>query len=193
MTTKRYLALAVFSVVFGIEEAIIVVYLRHLPTLASQTYVLEAFRELCTLIAIGAIAWLAGTSVGQRARAFCFAFGAWDIVYYLALWKLSGFPNIMDYDILFLIPVVWIAPVWAAMAFALVLMLIGVVGVARQRTALVVTGFLLGLLSFVYQTAFRAHSYPLWLFALSFALVLAALPINSLRDAGGKAWEAVTR
>lgn len=177
-SSKPYIALALFAIAFGVEEAIIVVYLRHLTAFATQAYGLEVARELCTLIVIGAIAWLAGASIAQRARAFCFAFGVWDIVYYLALWNTTGFPKITDSDVLFLIPVPWIAPVWAPMTFAALLVLIGVFGVVRQRGMLLAAGFALALFSFVYQTALNAHSYPLWLFILSFALVLTALPLH---------------
>ena len=170
--------LLVFAVAFGIEEAIIVVYLRHLPdTYAAQGFALEKIRELATLFVIGAIAALVGSSWALRARAFCFAFGAWDIVYYVALWKLSGFPSIMDDDVLFLIPIPWVAPVWAPASFAFVMMLIGVFGIVRRRAALLALAVVFALLSFVYRSAFGAPAYPLWLFAVALLLALAALPI----------------
>lgn len=174
-----FIALAIFGIAFGIEEAIIVVYLRHLPgSYAPQGYALEIGREACTLAVIGAIAWLAAASNVLRARAFCFAFGVWDIVYYIALWQLSGFPRILDDDVLFLIPVPWLAPVWSAVALALALIAIGIFGVVRSRLVLLATGFVLALLSFVYRAAFHAHAYPVWLFVISYACVLAALQID---------------
>lgn len=176
----RYLAVALFSIAFGVEEAIIVVYLRHLPLSAgAQAYNLEMWRELCTLLVIGALAYLTGSSGPYRARAFCFAFGVWDIVYYLALWSLSGYPRLTQTDVLFLIPVPWIAPVWAPMAFACVLVLIGLLGVARQRGALLALAFTLALASFIYESAFRTNAYPLWLFVVAFALAVSALPLPS--------------
>jgi hypothetical protein len=176
---KRYIALTLFSIAFGVEEAIIVVYLRQLPAAAgAHVYELEAWREFCTLVVIGVIAGLAGTAAAQRARAFCFAFGIWDIVYYLALWALSGYPRLTEPDVLFLIPVPWVAPVWAPMAFAFVLVLIGVFGIVRERSALLVTGFLLALFSFVYESTLKTSSYPIWLFVLSFVLVLTGVPVK---------------
>jgi hypothetical protein len=192
MSTRRYLALALFSIAFGIEEAIVVLYLRLLPhtihgqgplsmqIVPHEAYALELARELCTLAVLAAAAWLAAASLHGRLRAFSFAFGAWDIVYYLALWKLSGSPSITSYDVLFLIPVPWIAPVWAAMAFAAVFVLIGIFGIARQRTLLLTTGFVLGWLSFVYIVAFKAEGYPVWLFLVAFAFVLLALPLEGI-------------
>lgn len=173
----RYVAPALLAIAFGIEEAIIVVYLRLLPASAgNHVYTLEILRELCTLMVIGAIAWLAGVSASSRARAFCFVFGVWDIVYYLGLWLLSGYPRLTQTDVLFLIPVPWIAPVWAPMTFALILVLIGLFGLARQRSALLMCGFILALLSFVYESAFRTTAYPVWLFVLALGLALAGLP-----------------
>lgn len=182
MTASRYIALALFAIAFGFEEAIIVVYLRDLPSFQTQAYALEMLREACTLVVIGAAAYLTATSAGLRARAFCFAFGVWDIVYYIALARLSGFPTIRDDDILFLIPVPWVAPVWSAVAFAAALVLIGLFGTSPPRRGLLVAGFGLGLFSFVYRTLFGVHDYPLWLFVVAFALVLCALPIRNVPE-----------
>ena len=173
-----FIALAIFAIAFGIEEAIIVVYLRHLPgSYAPRAYALEILREACTLVVIGAVAWFAATSSTLRARAFCFAFGIWDIVYYVALWQLSGYPRLIDDDVLFLIPVPWLAPVWSAVALAIALVFIGVFGTVHRRVALLATGFTLALISFVYRAAFHTQTYPVWLFVISYALVIAALPI----------------
>ncbi len=176
-TPLPVIPLIIFAIAFGIEEAIIVVYLRHLPSsYMANAYALEMFRELATLVIIAAVAWIATSSWGLRARAFCFAFGAWDIVYYIALWKLIGFPSLTDDDVLFLVPVPWIAPVWAPVAFAALLMVIGLFGVASQRSVLLASGFTLALLSFMYRSALHVEGYPLWLFAVAFILALAALP-----------------
>ncbi|MBV8636563.1 MAG: hypothetical protein JO322_00620 [Candidatus Eremiobacteraeota bacterium] len=179
-TPLPVLSLTVFSIAFGIEEAIIVVYLRHSPgAYMPRAFALEGFRELTTLFVIGAIAWLTANSAALRARAFCFSFGLWDIVYYVALWKLTGFPSITDNDVLFLIPVPWIAPVWAPVSFAVVLILIGLFGHATRRGVLLAAGFALALLSFVYRTAFGVSDYPIWLFLLALALALASLPVET--------------
>src|SRR5579863_6711951 len=107
-------ALAVFAIAFGIEEAIIVTYLRQLPAagLAVQTYHLEIGRETCTLLVLGAVAWISGSSASVRVRSFLMSFGLWDVAYYAALWALTGTPGIANNDVLFLIPVPWFAPVW---------------------------------------------------------------------------------
>lgn len=187
----RYPVLTLFALAFGVEEAIIVIYLRLLPGAQNGTnvggvvgqmlphtaYDLEFVRELSTLVVLASVAWLAGTRAAERLRSFLFAFGIWDIVYYVSLWVLSGQPAITSDDVLFLVPVAWVAPVWAAMAFAAALALLGLCGIAQRRVTWLVTGLCLGWLSFVYQPS---HSYPIWLFALSFACVVSAVPLRSI-------------
>lgn len=175
----RYFALILFSIAFGIEEAIIVLYLRALAPAGTAVphdqYTLEMMRESATLFVLVAIAWLGASSAWDRARAFLFAFGLWDIVYYITLWMLSGYPTLTSNDVLFLVPVPWTAPVWAPVAFASALMLLGIFGIAPRRGALLIIGLVLGLISFV----IAEPSYPVWLFAIAFACVLSALPVNS--------------
>ena len=203
--STSYLALALFAIAFGIEEAIVVLYLRVLPAqpahmrvssaavpaIATDTYHLEIAREICTVIVLGVVATFAGAHGAQRFRNFLFAFGAWDIVYYVALWALSGHPGFTNGDVLFLIPVPWIGPVWAVMAFAAALMLLGLFGIAQRRGPILGVGLLLGWLSFVYAS-FRAlltgsaydarfsaaaTHYPIWIFVPALALVILALPL----------------
>jgi hypothetical protein len=191
MSAKHFGALTVFAIAFGIEEAIVVLYLRLLTAhgfaaaeatvtqlLPGHAYALELEREFCTLVVLGALAWLAAGSLEARVRAFCFTFGVWDIVYYIALWVLSGTPSFTSYDVLFLIPVPWIAPVWAAMAFAVVLVLLGMYGVAPKRRAALFAGFTLAWLSFLYVSLLKAHAYPVWLFVPAFACAIFAVGIS---------------
>ncbi|SRR5579875_33799 len=189
-TTMRYSALALFSLAFGFEEAIIVLYIRRLMThggsasyapaamIPPQIYFLEMGREVATLGVIAAVVWLAGSSARERVRGFLFAFGAWDLVYYAALWMLSGYPTLTSYDVLFLVPVPWIAPVWAPVAFAAALVALGYFGIAERRGGLLILGLALGFISFVSVPV--AHAYPLWLFAPALACVLCALPSRRL-------------
>lgn len=184
------LIIALFSIAFGVEEAIIVLYLRMLPASGPSVVTIESWRELCTIAILLTVAWLAGSRAEARLRAFLVAFGVWDITYYIALWLMSGAPGITSRDVLFLIPVPWIAPVWAAMSFAAALTVLGLFGIARGRGRLLVVGLAAGWLSFVWgplYARFIDHSrtfwsgsdsaYPVWLFVPAIALVLAASPI----------------
>jgi len=133
--------LALFAVAFGFVEAAVVVYLRAatgmLPgyhgTLAdvqrasSEFYqqaqalsnfpqsllTVEVFREAATIVVLIAVAVLAAQSVRGRWLAFLWAFAIWDIAYYAGLRATVRWPgSLKDVDVLFLIPVPWIAPVW---------------------------------------------------------------------------------
>lgn len=190
MTALPFAVLTLFSIAFGVEEAIIVIYLRSLaahggetvklavvsPVIPPNAYALEVVREACTIVVLGAIAWIAASTLDRRIRAFLFAFGVWDIVYYLGLWMLSGSPRLTEYDVLFLIPFPWVSPVWAVMSFAAALVLFGIFGVSRKRIPFLVAGLALGWLSFVYPPF--ARGYPIWLFAIAIFSVALALPLG---------------
>jgi len=203
-----WIVLVLFAIAFGVEEAIIVLYLRRLPSPGEanvavgfiQTVVhLETAREVCTIVVLVSVVWLASTRPDMRLRYFLAAFGMWDIAYYAALWLLSGSPQLTTTDVLFLIPVPWVAPVWAAMSFAVALTLLGFFGIAKGRAPVLIAGLVIGWLSFVYGSldqeyvehgartfALPASGYPLWLFIPSIVLVAAALPLPRLKGLVGR-------
>jgi hypothetical protein len=188
----RYLVLTAFAIAFGVEEAIIVLYLRLLPAHAPDTYRLEVARELCTIVILVAVAAFAGSRLAERLRYFFFTFGAWDIVYYAALWLFSRYPGISSDDVLFLIPIPWVGPVWAAVSFAAALVFVGLRGTAPARGYVLIVGLILGWLSFVYvpatelmlrhsldvQLALGQSHYPLWLFVPAVLCVLLAVDVG---------------
>lgn len=130
-------AVAVFAAAFGIVEATVVVYLRELyypggfslplsPMPATMIWI-EIAREASTLIMLAAVGVLAGSSRWQRFSMFMIAFGVWDIVYYIWLMVVLGWPSsIFDWDILFLIPLPWIGPVIAPVIISILLIVTGV-------------------------------------------------------------------
>jgi hypothetical protein len=116
-----------FGVAMGLLEAAVAVYLRAALGLdpsgfapVHDTAAFEAFgrvelaRELATLIMIAAVGWLAGRGALERLAWTAVIFGAWDIVYYAGLWLIIGWPpSPATWDVLFLVPVPWVGPVWA--------------------------------------------------------------------------------
>jgi hypothetical protein len=142
----RYVGIWVLALVFGWIETSVVVYLREisvregaLPTISDLTNLqitlaslpdrlvaLEIAREACTLVLLAAVGWLAGRRPSDRIGAFFTAFGIWDLTYYAVLRFVSGWPgSISTWDILFLIPSPWVAPVWAPVTVATLLVLGG--------------------------------------------------------------------
>lgn len=124
-----YLGLWIFGLAFGWIEAAAVVYLREiylrevdvgaglqfpLVSLPGHLTSVEVVREACTLLVLGAVAWLAGRRWAARMGAFLLMFGIWDLAYYVVLRLVLGWPDsLTTWDILFLIPLPWVAPVWA--------------------------------------------------------------------------------
>jgi hypothetical protein len=126
MRTRNYIALWIVGLTIGWFEAAIVVDLRALFYPQGFTFPLavmpmrllgvEVAREACSLVLLAAIAWLAGRRKAERWGAFLLLFGLWDLVYYAVLKLILDWPAGVDlgtWDILFLIPVPWAAPIWA--------------------------------------------------------------------------------
>lgn len=85
----------------------------------------ELVREGATLLMLVVVGVLAGQTRPSRLGFAAAAFGAWDLLYYVFLGLITGWPNsLLDWDILFLIPLPWWGPVLAPMAIA-ALMLVG--------------------------------------------------------------------
>jgi len=122
---KQLLIAALFAIAFGFVEAAVVVYLRAatglwpgppskvLGQLPRELLNIERYREAATIIMLVTIAALLGQRVWQKAIAFLWAFAFWDIFYYVWLRVTIGWPgSLSDPDVLFLIPVPWLAQVW---------------------------------------------------------------------------------
>lgn len=127
------LILLIFSIAMGFMESAVVVYLRGLyypdgfifPLVPLENRILltELLREAATLIMLLTIALVAGKNFVQRFAFFLFCFAVWDIFYYVFLWALIGWPSsLLDWDILFLLPVPWIGPVLAPCLLSLTMM-----------------------------------------------------------------------
>lgn len=118
---SRLAWLAVYAAAMGILEAICVIYLRrlfpvetHFPIPPLERLQVELIREASTIIMLVAVAWLSASNLRLRLACFFYAFGIWDILYYVGLWWLAGWPDsLLTWDCLFLIPKPWYGPVLA--------------------------------------------------------------------------------
>ncbi|WP_457597488.1 hypothetical protein [Hydrogenimonas sp.] len=130
---------------FGFIEASVVVYLRALyypdgfefPLVAMDTKLLlnEVAREAATLVLLWATAALAFRSFRGRVAAFFTLFGLWDLFYYLSLKVVLDWPASWNtWDILFLIPVPWVGPVWAPALVAAAMVAMGWFVLYREET-----------------------------------------------------------
>ncbi len=105
-------------------EAAVVIYLRQLLHVEGSNitlsgiprgiFTVEIVREFTTLVMLISVGVLAGNRPLGRFGSFIIAFGVWDIFYYVFLSMFHGWPrSFLDWDLLFLIPVPWMAPVLA--------------------------------------------------------------------------------
>jgi hypothetical protein len=86
----------------------------------------ELMREFATMVMLIAVGFLAGRTWRTRIGYTVVAFGVWDIFYYVFLKMMCGWPHsLLDWDILFLIPLPWWGPVLAPVLIALLLILWG--------------------------------------------------------------------
>ena len=134
---QRWLVVVLYAIAMAWVEAAVVYYLRSLidriePYQANPLPIAAGFgtaeliREIATLIMLFTVGWLAGTSWRARFGYSVVAFGVWDIFYYVFLRVMTGWPkSLLDWDILFLIPLPWWGPVWAPTSIALLMILWG--------------------------------------------------------------------
>jgi hypothetical protein len=88
---------------------------------------IELAREVATLVMLLAVGWMAGRTQRSRLGYAMLAFGLWDILYYVFLIPMSGWPrSLLDWDILFLIPLPWWGPVLAPVLIAALMVILGV-------------------------------------------------------------------
>jgi hypothetical protein len=79
----------------------------------------ELVREGATLLMLAMMGMLAGLTWRARLGYAAIAFGTWDILYYVFLRIMSGWPaSLFDWDILFLLPLPWWGPVLAPVSIA---------------------------------------------------------------------------
>ncbi|MFP6869981.1 MAG: hypothetical protein VCE91_11665 [Nitrospinota bacterium] len=125
---KKLVAVVIWAAAFAFVEAAVVVYLRKLfypegfafplrSELIESILGVEIAREAATLVMLVSAAWLGARRPWVRFALFMVAFGVWDIFYYVWLWAVLGWPpSIFTMDVLFLIPIVWVGPVWSPVA-----------------------------------------------------------------------------
>jgi hypothetical protein len=130
-----FVAISVYAVAMAFVEAACVVSLKRLyfpegwrppyHAIPPEGLRLEQWREVATLVMIGAVASFGRPPWRQALARGLWIFGVWDIAYYGVLAALTGFPrHLSDLDIVFLVPRAWIAPVWLPVAGSALCLLI---------------------------------------------------------------------
>lgn len=139
--------LSVFAIAMAYLETAIVIYLRELyfqadiltlfplKEFTSFDYLVELGRETATMIMLWVPAFLVERRNTVRIFAvFVFLFGVWDIFYYIWLKCTIGWPVAwLEWDILFLIPWVWLGPWICPVLISLLFVTWGVFILRSQR------------------------------------------------------------
>src|SRR5258707_11441291 len=141
LSPRQLAASGVFAASFGFVEAVVVVYLRaaagllpdykgtlsELIRMSGEFYrhsqpigqlppsllSLEVLREAATILMLLSVALLTSAKSRALTAIFLWTFAIWDVAYYAALWATVRWPlSLRDTDVLFLIPVPWLSPVW---------------------------------------------------------------------------------
>lgn len=133
----RIASLTVFGIAMGFLEAAVVVYLRDLyypegfafplKPMAMHALSTEYLREVATIVMLFCVSIFGGRNYHEKFSIFLYSFGMWDIFYYVWLKVLLNWPpSLFTWDILFLIPVVWVGPVLAPVICSITM--IGIAG-----------------------------------------------------------------
>src|SRR6266568_8394685 len=133
----RWLIVALFASAMAWVESAVVFYLRTMVDriepyqpnplpIATGLGFAELVREAATLVMLLTVGTLAGRTWRSRFGYAAVAFGVWDIFYYVFLKVMCGWPHsLLDWDILFLLPMPWWGPVLAPISIALLLVIWG--------------------------------------------------------------------
>ena len=123
-TRRKALWITVYAIAMGVLEAAVVIYLRKLyypegfsfplRMVDTDIAIVELWREVATIVMLGAVGVLAGRTRSERFAWFIYCFGVCDLVYYGFLKVALGWPaSPFTWDILFLLPIPWVGPVLA--------------------------------------------------------------------------------
>ena len=133
---KKLFFLFLFSIAFAFVESSVVIYLRAIyypsgfkfPLIRHYDLmlVIELIREFATIIIMVSTSVLISKKFWEGFGYFLIIFGIWDIFFYVWLKIAINWPeSFITPDVLFLIPIPWIAPVLAPILISLIMIIIG--------------------------------------------------------------------
>jgi len=178
---RKVFLILVFSVSMGFVQAGVVVYLRDLyypegftfplKMITERNLIVEIGREAATIFMLISVAALSGKRFWEKFSYLLICFGIWDICYYLWLKLAIGWPSsLLDWDILFLIPLPWVGPVIAPVTISIVMISTGLFILCLYKRGygfrpsflawvLAVIGTLVILYSFMRDTGATLHEH----------------------------------
>lgn len=178
--SQKLLLVFIFSLTMAYVESAVVVYLRELyypdgftfpiKLIPEKIIFIELGRELATIVMLFSVAMISGKLLVERTAYFLFAFGVWDIFYYLWLKVFINWPeSLLTDDLLFLIPVPWISPVLAPVLVSITFISFSVLALNKIQSgihikankislAMILIGVILILMSFIWNYEKRINS-----------------------------------
>lgn len=198
----RASTVAAYALAMAYLESAVVVYLQRALSMTPATLFplrdqatlgglgsIEVGREVATIVMLATVGWLAGRTSLERFAWTSVAFGIWDIGYYFWLWVFVGWPTSFGTtDLLFLLPVPWVAPVLAPILVSIALITFGLIVARRIRRGdlldfklrqwiLLVVGGLVVIVSFTIDSAHvrsggmpSAFAWPIFVSGMALAL-----------------------
>jgi len=186
---RTIIFVTLYAIAMGYMESAVVIYLRELfykdgfefPLRLIPSFIgrIEFLREVATIIMLLGLAYVSGKTKLQRFAYYAYAFAIWDIFYYVFLYVFLGWPqSLSTWDILFLIPVPWVGPVWAPCLISL-LMIIGSVFIIVKTSS---------------DNQFRIHPFYWWLLISGAFICIVSFMWDYLSFSGsGNVWSVFSR
>jgi len=202
----KLILLSLFAIAMAYLEAVVVIYLRELyypariceifplKIFTKFDYVIELGREFSTILMLAFVAFMVERLWLRRFFCFLYIFGMWDMFYYFWLWVTISWPKtFLDWDILFLIPLPWIAPWITPFIIALVFAIFGGYVIYQGFTpkldpkslAFILLGALIDFYTFIEQSLslllksgkagfynFTPHGFLWWLYLTGLILMI---------------------
>ena len=169
LSTKIF-AVLIFSIAMAYLESAIVVYLRLLyypegfnfpiKIIPDEIFLIEIGRELATIFMLASIGFISGNKFVERFSFFLFAFGVWDIFYYVWLKVFINWPaSLLTDDLLFLIPVPWISPVLAPIIISIIFIVLSIILLNFHLKGRIIKSSLLTNMCFILGVMFVLFSF----------------------------------
>jgi len=190
---KKIALLGIFAIAMAFVESTVVLYLRELyypsniilgpvisvASIPSTILAIEWVREACTLIMLFAVAFLVGRKFNEKFAYFLYSFAVWDIFYYIWLKIILNWPpSFLTWDVLFLIPVTWVAPVLAPIIASLTMAATAFLLLKYPKTNIKFKEWTLLAISAVLTYASFAWDYSLLILKKGFLVKFSQLAIS---------------
>jgi hypothetical protein len=210
---SRLIWCAILAIAFAYIESAVVVYLRALfypngfrfpvADIPLFLFLTEVGREAAAVVVLLSVSCLVMQKPKLRFFLFLYCFGVWDIFYYVWLKVLIDWPaSLLDWDVLFLIPVPWLGPVLSPILISLLCIAAAVIinhgeSLGRSVTfyrvdwllgilaALIIFGSYLWEVDAIVQKTIP-EGYPWWLWAIGIILASSVFIRRTLQSTNTK-------